>query len=741
MPLKYFVYFVVIYYVIAYAMSKKKDKKGGKRINKSELSERLVNYLYTKVNESLTTKQIFRDLNLTTHPLKMLCSDIISEMMDDGLLSMAEKGQFKLNDHGLIMTGKFQRKSNGKNSFIPDDGSETIFIAERNSAHAMNNDKVKIALFAKKKNKEAEGEVIDILERANDTFVGTLKVDKYYAFLLTENRTLANDIFIPKDKLKSGKNGDKAVVKVIEWPDQAKNPIGQVIDILGQAGDNTTEMHAILAEFGLPYVYPKSVEEAADKIPTEITEEDLEGREDFRDAVTFTIDPKDAKDFDDALSIREIKSGLWEIGVHIADVTHYVKEGSIIDKEAEKRATSVYLVDRTIPMLPEKLSNGLCSLRPDEEKLTYSVIFTMNEKGEVKNSRITKTIIKSNRRFTYEEAQEIIETGKGDYSNELLELNKLAQILRAQRLSNGAIDFDRVEVRFEIDETGKPVSVYFKESKEANKLIEEFMLMANRSVAEYVGKVPKDKKAKVFPYRIHDLPDPDKLENLNFFINRFGYKIRTSGSSKEVAKSINKLLHDINGKKESELIETVSLRAMQKARYSTDNIGHYGLAFDFYTHFTSPIRRFPDMMVHRLLTKYLAGGRTVQKDKYEELCVHSSEMEQIAANAERASIKYKQVEYMSERIGKEFDGIISGVTEWGLYVEVDESKCEGMVPMRDLADDYYDFDEKCYCLTGRKKHKKYSLGDHVRIKVAKANLEKKQLDYTLVEDIHEKKSK
>lgn len=741
MPLKYFVYFVVIYYVIAYAMSKKKDKKGGKRMNKSELSERLVNYLYTKVNESLTTKQIFRDLNLTTHPLKMLCSDIISEMMDDGLLTMTEKGQFKLNDHGLIMTGKFQRKSNGKNSFIPDDGSETIFIAERNSAHAMNNDKVKIALFAKKKNKEAEGEVIEILERANDTFVGTLKVDKYYAFLLTENRTLANDIFIPKDKLKNGKNGDKAVVKVIEWPDQAKNPIGQVIDILGQAGDNTTEMHAILAEFGLPYVYPKSVEEAADKISTEITQEDMEGREDFRDAVTFTIDPKDAKDFDDALSIREIKSGLWEIGVHIADVTHYVKEGSIIDKEAEKRATSVYLVDRTIPMLPEKLSNGLCSLRPDEEKLTYSVIFTMNEKGEVKNSRITKTIIKSNRRFTYEEAQEIIETGKGDYSKELLELNKLAQILRAQRLSNGAIDFDRVEVRFEIDETGKPVSVYFKESKEANKLIEEFMLMANRSVAEYVGKVPKDKKAKVFPYRIHDLPDPDKLENLNFFINRFGYKIRTSGSSKEVAKSINKLLHDINGKKESELIETVSLRAMQKARYSTDNIGHYGLAFDFYTHFTSPIRRFPDMMVHRLLTKYLAGGRTVQKDKYEELCVHSSEMEQIAANAERASIKYKQVEYMSERIGKEFDGIISGVTEWGLYVEVDESKCEGMVPMRDLADDYYDFDEKCYCLTGRKKHKKYSLGDHVTIKVAKANLEKKQLDYTLVEDIHEKKSK
>ena len=714
-------------------MSKKKEKKGGKRMNKSELSERLVNYLYTKANETLTSKQIFRDLSLTTHPLKMLCSDIISEMIEDGFLIMIEKSRFKLNDHGLIMTGTFQRKSNGKNSFIPDDGSETVSIAERNSAHAMNNDKVKIALFAKKKKKDLEGEVIEIIERANDTFVGTLKVDKYYAFLLTENRTLANDIFIPKDKLKDGKSGDKAVVKIIEWPDEAKNPIGEVIDILGKAGDNTTEMHAILAEFGLPYVYPKAVEEAADKIPTEISDEDLEGREDFRNVTTFTIDPKDAKDFDDALSIRKIKDNLWEIGVHIADVTHYVKEGSIIDKEAEKRATSVYLVDRTVPMLPEKLCNQLCSLRPNEEKLSYSVIFKMNDKGEVKDSHITKTIINSNRRFTYEEAQDIIETGKGEYCEEILELNRLAQKLREQRLANGAIDFDRVEVRFEIDETGKPISVYFKESKEANKLIEEFMLLANRTVAEYVGKVPKDKKAKVFPYRIHDLPDPDKLENLNVFINRFGYKIRTSGSNKEVAKSINKLLNDVHGKKESDLVETVSLRAMQKARYSTDNIGHYGLAFDYYTHFTSPIRRFPDMMVHRLLSRYITGGRTVQKEKYEEMCVHSSAMEQIAANAERASIKYKQVEYMSERIGKEYDGVISGVTEWGIYVEVNENKCEGMIPMRDLSDDYYDFDEKNYCLTGRKRHKKYSLGDPIRIKVARASIEKKQLDYALVE--------
>ena len=714
-------------------MAKKKEKKAGKRMKKSEMSERLISLFHTKPNETFSLKQLSSSLNLTTHPLKMLCADIITEMIEDDFLQEVEKGHYKLNDHGLIMTGVFQRKSNGKNSFIPDDGGETIFIAERNSAHAMNNDKVKIALFAKRKNRNPEGEVIEILERANDTFVGTLKVEKFYAFLLTENRTLANDIFIPKDKLKGGKNGDKAVVKIVEWPEEAKNPIGQVIDILGKAGENTTEMHAILAEFGLPYVYPKNVETAAEKIPAEISEADYAEREDFRNVTTFTIDPKDAKDFDDALSIRLIKPGLWEVGVHIADVTHYVKEGSVIDKEAEKRATSVYLVDRTIPMLPERLCNFICSLRPDEEKLAFSVIFNMNEKGEVKDSRIVHTIIKSDRRFTYEEAQKVIETGEGDYKEEILELNKLAQILRKQRLVAGAIDFDRVEVKFEIDETGKPLSVYFKESKEANKLIEEFMLLANRTVAEKIGKVPKNKKAKVFPYRIHDLPDPDKLENLNWFINRFGYKIRTSGSKTEISKSINRLLDDIKNKKEQNLVETVSLRAMQKARYSTHNIGHYGLAFDYYTHFTSPIRRFPDMMVHRLLTRYLAGGRTVQEAKYEELCDHSSEMEQIAANAERASVKYKQVEFMGERLGMEFDGVISGVTEWGLYVELNENKCEGMIPMRDLGDDYYDFDEKNYCLTGRRHHKKFSLGDPVTIKVARANLEKKQLDFALIE--------
>ncbi len=715
-------------------MAKNKEKKAGKRMKKKDLVNILMNFFHSKPTEALSLKFIFSELRMTTHPLKMLCIDILNELRDGDYITEVDKNKFRLNDHGKELTGTFQRKSNGKNSFIPDEGGDPIFIAERNSAHAMNKDKVRIVFYAKRKNHDAEGEVVEILERANDTFVGTLEVANSYAFLVTENRTLANDIFIPKEKLKGGKTGDKAVVKIVEWPDKAKNPIGQVIDILGKAGDNTTEMHAILAEFGLPYVYPEAVEKAADKIPAEISEEEIARREDFRKVTTFTIDPKDAKDFDDALSIRSIKEGLWEVGVHIADVTHYVQEGSIIDKEAEKRATSVYLVDRTIPMLPERLCNFICSLRPNEEKLSYSVIFDITEKGEVKNSRIVHTVINSDRRFTYEEAQQIIETKEGDFKEEVLMLDKIAKALRDKRFSSGAINFDRYEVKFEIDDKGKPVSVYFKESKDANKLVEEFMLLANKTVAEEIGKVPRNKKAKVFPYRIHDLPDPEKLDNLAQFIARFGYKIRTSGTKSDVSKSINHLLDDIQGKKEENLIETVSIRAMQKARYSTHNIGHYGLAFEYYTHFTSPIRRFPDMMVHRLLTKYAEGGRSVLESKYEDLCEHSSNMEQIAANAERASIKYKQVEFMSERLGQIFDGVISGVTEWGLYVELNENKCEGMIPMRDLDDDYYEFDEKNYCLRGRRKNRMYSLGDAITVKVARANLEKKQLDFALVEE-------
>lgn len=715
-------------------MAKKKEKKAGKkRMTKKQLAEMIMQLFEAKANEILSLKYIFSELRLTTHPLKMLCIDVLHEMKEDDYISEVDKNKFRFNSHGKELTGVFHRKSNGKNCFIPEEGGDPIFIAERNSAHAMNKDKVRIMLMAKRKNREAEGEVVEVLERANDTFVGTLEVNKSYAFLVTENRTLANDIFIPKEKLKGGKTGDKAIVKVVEWPDKAKNPIGQVIDILGKAGDNTTEMHAILAEFGLPYVYPIAVEKAADKISEVITDEEIAKREDFREVTTFTIDPKDAKDFDDALSIRQLKDGLWEVGVHIADVTHYVKDGGIIDREGEKRATSVYLVDRTIPMLPERLSNFICSLRPNEEKLTYSVIFDITEKGEVKKYRIAHTVIKSDRRFTYEEAQEIIERGTGDFSDKVLILNTIAKALRQKRFGNGAINFDRYEVKFEIDEKGKPISVYFKEAKDANKLIEEFMLLANKTVAEKIGKVPKSKKPKVFPYRIHDLPDPEKLDNLAQFIARFGYKLRTSGSKTDVSKSINHLLDDIQGKKEENLIETVSIRAMQKARYSTHNIGHYGLAFEYYTHFTSPIRRYPDMMVHRLLTKYLDGGRSVSEVKYEELCDHCSEMEQISANAERASIKYKQVEFMMDKLGQVFDGVISGVTEWGIYVELNENKCEGMVPIRDLDDDYYEFDEKNYCLRGRRTNRTYSLGDAITIKVARANLEKKQLDFVLAD--------
>ncbi|MDO4780730.1 MAG: ribonuclease R, partial [Bacteroides sp.] len=526
---------------------------------------------------------------------------------------------------------------------------------------------------------------------------------------------------------------DKAVVKIVEWKESDKNPIGEVIDILGKSGDNDTEMHAILAEYGLPYKYPEVVEMAANRISEVITDEEIARREDFRDVLTMTIDPKDAKDFDDAISIRRLTEDTWEVGVHIADVTHYVKEGDIIDKEAENRATSVYLVDRTIPMLPERLCNFICSLRPNEEKLAYSVIYNITEGGEIKNSRVVHTVIKSDRRFTYEEAQQIIEEKQGEYCEEILMLDKIAKALREQRFSKGAINFDRFEVKFEIDEKGKPISVYFKESKDAHKLIEEFMLIANKTVAELIGKVPKNVKPKVFPYRIHDLPDPERLENLLNFTSKFGYRIRTSGSKTDISRSINNMLDDVSGKKECNLIETVTIRAMQKAKYSINNIGHYGLAFDYYTHFTSPIRRFPDMMVHRLLTRYLDGGRSVSAEKYENLCQHSSDMEQIAANAERASVKYKQVEFMQDNVGKIYDGVISGLTEWGMYVEINENKCEGMVPLRDLEDDFYVFDEKNYCIRGRKKNRIYSLGDDVTIKVLSANLEKKQLDFALME--------
>ena len=728
-------------------------KKGGKRLGKKQVSELLQNLFQHHPNETFSFKQIFRVLKFDTHPLKMLAIDVMEEMAWDDFLSKVSDTSYRLNLKTQVQEGVFRRKSSGRNSFLPDDGGTPVFVAERNSMSAMDGDRVKVSYMARRDKHIKEAMVIEIVRRAHDTIVGKLRVDKDWAFLIPQDSTFVHDIIIPKRKLKGGKTDDKAVVKVIQWPDnEHKNIIGSVIDILGKTGDNNAEMHAILAQYNLPYKYPKNVEEAAEKIDATITPQEIARREDFRDVFTCTIDPKDAKDFDDALSIRKMESGLWEVGVHIADVSHYVKEGSVIDKEAYARATSIYLVDRTIPMLPERLCNFICSLRPDEEKLCYSVIFQMDDEANVKKWHLAHTVIKSNRRYAYEEVQKILEdngvkdgTGepappatkknpyKGEYATELITLDALAKKLRAARFKNGSVKFDREELHFDIDEKGKPVKAYFKVSKDANKLIEEFMLLANKTVAESIGRVKKGVKAKTLPYRIHDQPDPQKLENLRQFVSKFGYKVKTSGTKGAITKSLNALMADAEGTREQNAIETVALRAMMKAKYSVHNIGHYGLAFDYYTHFTSPIRRFPDTMVHRLLTRYQEGGRSANKDKYEEYCEHCSDMEQISQNAERDSIKYKMVEFMADKIGNTYDAHISGLTSYGIYAQIDETHCEGMIPIRDLGDDYYDFDEKNFVIVGRRHHTKYQLGDPIRIQVARANLERKQLDFTLAD--------
>lgn len=729
-----------------------KEKKNSKRLTKKKVAEMLQDLFMRNPDKTLSFKQIFKELRLVTHPAKMLAVEAMEDMAWDDFLSKVSDNSYKLNLKGQVQEGKFVRKANGKNSFLPDDGGKPVFVAERNSLFALTGDRVRVTFMARRQNHIKEAMVIEILERARDTFVGTLRVERDIAFLSPDGGGFAHDIIIPKNKLKGGKNGDKALVKVMMWPSEDnKNIIGEVTDVLGQQGDNDVEMNSILAQYGLPYKYPKRVEEAADKISAEITGQDYKEREDFRDVTTFTIDPKDAKDFDDALSIRSLGKNLWEVGVHIADVSHYVTEGSIIDKEAQKRATSVYLVDRTIPMLPERLCNFICSLRPDEEKLAYSAVFNMDDNAEIKSWRLVHTVIKSNRRFCYEEVQQILEdngvkdsTGepapqagpegyKGEYATELVTLDRLAKRLRAARFKHGAVKFDREELHFDVDDKGKPIRCYFKKSKDANKLVEEFMLLANRSVAESVGKVKKGQKAKTLPYRIHDVPDPTKLETLREFIVKFGYRLKTGGTKGEISRSLNKLMDDCNGRREQKLIESVALRAMMKAKYSVHNIGHYGLAFDYYTHFTSPIRRYPDTMVHRLLTRYQNGGRSANKEYYEELCEHSSDMEIIAQNAERDSIKYKMVEFMADKIGNTYDAHISGITSYGIYCEIDENHCEGMVPLHDLDDDYYDFDERNYCLVGRHHRHKYQLGDPIRIVVAKANVEKRQLDFSLDE--------
>ena len=729
-----------------------KGKKGGKHITKKQLTKELVDFFSGQPGKTLSFKEIFRSMHLSTHPAKMLAIDIMEEMAWDDFLTKVSDTSYQLNTKGQVQEGTFIRKANGKNSFIPDGGDKPIFVAERNSMGALNGDHVKVSFMARRQKHIKEAQVIEILRRAKDQFVGRLRVDKDIAFCVPQDNSLAHDILIPKKKVKGGKTDDKVVVKIIQWPtDEHKNLIGEVVDVIGQSGDNDVEMNTILAKFGLPYKYPKNVEDAANAISGEITPQDEAEREDFRDTWTCTIDPADAKDFDDALSIKQLDKGLYQVGVHIADVSHYVTEGSVIDKEAMKRATSIYLVDRTIPMLPERLCNFICSLRPDEDKLSYSVVFNLDDEANVKSYRIVHTIIRSNRRYAYEEAQQVLEDngvkdgtgepapapGKAGYKDEfgweICTLDRLAKKLREKRFKNGAVKFDSEELHFTVDEKGHPTGCFFKRSKDANKLIEEFMLLANRTVAESVGRVPKGKKAKVLPYRIHDNPDPQKLETLREFTAKFGYKVKTAGTKGAIARNLNKLMDDCEGKREQKLIQSVALRAMMKAKYSIHNIGHFGLAFDYYTHFTSPIRRYPDTMVHRLLTRYQQGGRSANAKHYEDLCEHCSDMEQVAQNAERESIKYKMVEFMGDKIGEIYDAHISGITSYGIYAEIDENHCEGMVPMRDLDDDYYDFDEKNFVLRGRRHHHKYQLGDAIRIQVAKANLEKRQLDFTLAD--------
>ena len=762
-------------------------KRGGKRLNKRDVADAVQALFQAHPGETLSFKQIFKALKFNTHPVKMLAIDVMEEMAWDDWLSKVGDSAYKLNLKTQVQEGTFIRKANGKNSFQPDDGGKPVFVAERNSMFALNGDRVKVAYMARRQNHIKEAIVTEILERKHDQAVGILQVEKDFAFLNTEGNFFVHDILIPKKKLKGGKTGEKAVVKITQWPSaESKNIVGEVIDVLGKQGENNVEMHAILAQYGLPYKYPKRVEDAALKINAEISAEEIARREDFRDVFTCTIDPKDAKDFDDALSIRlaphtalegasiaskskkktivapsgaewGASGALYEVGVHIADVSHYVTEGSIIDREAEERATSVYLVDRTIPMLPERLCNFICSLRPDEEKLCYSVIFVLDEEANIKDWHLAHTVIKSNRRYAYEEVQEIlaphtapegaskakqtdVAPSGAEWGAELRLLDKMAKKLRERRFKNGAVKFDREELHFDIDEDGKPTRCYFKKSTDATQLIEEFMLLANRTVAEFIGaakivnsKSSNSKSAKTFVYRIHDQPDPQKLENLRTALAPFGYKVKTSGTKGAISKNLNHLMEEAQGEREQKLVETLTLRAMMKAKYSTHNIGHYGLAFDYYTHFTSPIRRYPDTMVHRLLTRYQDGGRSANQDHYEELCEHCSQMEQTAQNAERDSIKYKMVEFMADKVGMEFDAHISGVQSYGIYCEIDENHCEGLVGMHDLDGDYYEFDERNYCLVGRRHHQKYQLGDAIRIKVARANIEKRQLDFILAE--------
>ncbi len=689
---------------------------------------------------ALNYKQVSFNLGIRDKATRNMVRQVIEEMAEAGDLVEVKKGKYILNPELLdkfankhkYITGTVEMKETGKAYVISDEGGEDILIMPNNTNHAIHGDHVKVLILPKRKNRKTEGQITEILKREKDTWVGVFEKSKNFGFVVADNKIMPYDIFIPKSETEGAVNGQKVLAKITDWPEHANNPFGKIVQVLGNPGDNDVEMQSILAEYNFPLSFPESVEKEATKIEYKLTKDELKKRKDFRDVFTITIDPYDAKDFDDAISIKKAGDGIWEIGIHIADVSHYVTPSTALDQEAYERGTSIYLVDRVIPMLPEKLSNGVCSLRPNEEKLTFSAVFKMNEKGEVLSKWYGKTVIKSNRRYTYEEVQEIIETGKGDYPDEILTLHKIASVLRKQRFANGAINFNSIEVKFKLDEKGKPIETYIKEQKEANHLVEEFMLLANKKVAEKIGKTPKHVKPKTFVYRVHDEPNPEKLNTFMQFLKKLGYKLNIQ-DRQALAQSYNKLFEKIKGKGEENLIESVAIRTMSKAYYSTENIGHYGLAFPFYTHFTSPIRRYPDLMVHRLLQRYLEKKSSVNQEEYEEYCKHASDMEKRATEAERESVKYKQVEFLQDKVGKVFEGVISGVSKWGLFVELIVSKSEGLVRTQTLKDDYYVLDEDNYRLVGKHYGNVYQLGDKVNVLVKKVDLGRRQLDFELAE--------
>ena len=721
-------------------MSKPPRKFGKKQ---KTFSEKIVKILSQNANKPFNYKQICAILELNDTKSRNEIIKDLKILAAQKIIIEAEPGSFLIKAMSQdYYEGKIDMTSRRTAYFVCEELEEDVFIPTNNLNHALDKDLVKVYVYNRRKGRKPEGEVIEVLERNKDEFVGVIDIQKNFAFVSTANPKMYTDIFIPKDKYNDAENGDVVLVKIEDWPKKADSPFGSVIKVLGKPGEHNTEIHAILAEYGLPSEFPVDVEVFAQKIDTTIQEEEIAKRRDMRNVLTFTIDPKDAKDFDDAISFQKLDNGNYEIGIHIADVSHYLQEGTILDDEAYQRATSIYLVDRVVPMLPEVLSNFACSLRPNEEKYTFSAIFEINEKATVINQWFGRTVINSDQRFAYEEAQFLIEnkdkntipaeislTGS-DYLvpeniiKATLKLDELAKILRRNRMNNGAISFDKVEVKFNLDDNGEPEGVYFKVSKDANHLIEEFMLLANRKVAEFIGK-----QKKTFIYRIHDEPNEDKLFAMQALISKFGYKIDLR-EKKGISKSLNQLMEDVNGKKEQNLIDTLAIRTMSKAKYSTDNIGHYGLAFDYYSHFTSPIRRYPDVMVHRLLQHYLDGGKSVNNDEYEEKCEHSSSMESLATSAERDSIKYMQIKYMQDHKDEEFLGVISGVTEWGIYVEIISNKCEGMCRIREIKDDYYTFDDKQYALVGEVSKNILQLGDEVFVKVKNADLVKKQLDFS-----------